>query len=212
MTGKRARMLLIGLALGSVASEANSACLTHAQARAAYGFGLRWHGEGGKRCWGPTKSSTPKTGRSFSSPVRARDNGDTAPAIAVAETGPLTWVFDDRGVNSPEFTPRRLDDNPPPVEQARQPSAWPDRLTGILLLMLASCGLLTVCMLGREAWGHYASRRGPAARTGGNQTLARLLWLLTGLEAGGLSRDTRPPHPPWPGAGELEAQGGGQQR
>jgi hypothetical protein len=196
MTGKRARMLLTGLALALAPSEAFSACLTHAQARAAYGFGLRWHGEGGKRCWGPTKRSTPKTGRSFSSPVRARDNGDTTPAIAVAETGPLTWVFDDRGVNPQEFTPRRLDatttDEIHAKAQDHASSGFPVSVA-VLLLMLASCGLLTVCMLGREAWGHYAGRRAPSCRSGGSRSLDRLLWLLLGQEPGGRQRRTTPP-------------------
>jgi len=195
-------------------SEANSACLSHAQARAAYGYGLRWHGEGGRRCWGPAKSSRPKTARSFSSEVKHQLVPDPPP---IAEGGLYpTWVFEERrGVNSQEFTPRRLDDNLSQVasHSVTQASAegFPVSVAGILLILLTS-GLLTAYKLGKEAWGHYASRRVPGDRIGGSRSRDRLLWLLLGQELGGRCPDTRPPHPPWPGAGELKAQGGGQQR
>jgi hypothetical protein len=68
MTSRRSLMRLIGLGLSLLASDAWGACLSHSEARRAYGFGLRWVSDGqGHRCW--TKSSVSKTGRSFSSPV-----------------------------------------------------------------------------------------------------------------------------------------------
>ena len=203
--------MLLLLGLSTSLAEAEKACLTHQEARAAYGYGLRWVSQGGRRCWGvgsgtrnglpkrnppaETKSSELKSAGSFSSEVNHQLGTDPPPN---AEGGLYpTWVFEERrGVNSQEFTPRRLDDNTTSEIRAIAPydasSSFPVSVTGILLILLMS-GLVTVYKLGKEAWGHYAVRRVPGDRIGGSRSRDRLLWLLLGQEPGGRQPNTRPP-------------------
>ena len=90
MNPGRARVSLIALALVLAGTEARSACLTKGEARRAYpGAYLYWVGgeRRGQRCWGLTKSSRLKTGRSFSLPVGTKgsdpENGHSFPLAAV---------------------------------------------------------------------------------------------------------------------------------
>ena len=157
---------------------------------------------------GGLRLGTKKKGSKRNLPEVKHQLGTDPPPIAEGGLGP-TWVFEDSGVKSPDFTPLRtvsrewpeIAGNTTPEIRAKSAnyasSDFPVSVTGLLLILLMS-GLVTAYRLGREAWGHYASRRVPGDRTGGSRSRDRLLWLLLGQEPGGRGHGTRPPHPPWP--------------
>jgi hypothetical protein len=200
IAGNHAMAVATAIACLYGSTEAVAACLTHTEARAAYGYGLRWTGDGkGSRCWGPAG----RTGRRVAAaePAYADAHKDApgrrepiwlfGPPAPSREFQPLRLPLPDDGWIEERIEQRPVMEPEPPLQwqvvgksaQNHASSNFPVTVTGLVIILTVFSLLWRLSYRwDKPVADWYAAPRAPARRIGGSRSRDRLSWLLLGRD------------------------------